>query len=562
MRVLGLEGTAHTCGAGVVEADPDDPGRCLVLSNRADMHRPESGGIHPREAAEHHVRALPLVVRAALEDAALAPRELDGIAFSQGPGLGPCLRTVATVARALALRYELPLVGVNHCVAHIEIGRGTTACEDPVMLYASGGNTQVIAEARGRYRVFGETLDIGIGNALDKFARGLGLPFPGGPRIEELAREGAAMLAASGAPLPELPYSVKGMDLAFSGLMTAAEVLVRGGTPVPVVCHAFQEWAYAMLVEVTERAVAHAGKDEVLLGGGVGRNLRLQEMLRTMAEERGARFFVPEGPLLSDNGAMIGWNGLLALASGHPTPLADSKVSQTYRTDAVDLVWRAETEGVVSAVPGGGDHMATGAEAVVDRGRFLGRDVVLKRRVAKGYRHPEIERRLVEMRVRHETRLLVAAREAGVSVPAVLDVDPEAGVLVLEEIVGPSVKAHLLSGRDGAGALFSDVGRRVARLHDAGIVHGDLTTSNLMLDPSGGVVFIDFGLAARTDEDEARAVDLHVLQEALLSTHRDSEPLWADFLSAYREAEPAHVDEVLRRYDELVQRGRYRSMLG
>src|SRR3989304_4087197 len=207
MLALGIEGTAHTAGVGIV----DDS--CKVLANVYDMVRPEKGGIHPREAANHHAEVLAPLVRQAADAAGGSLSALGVVAFSQGPGLGPCLRTAATAARALALSLEVPLVGVNHCVAHLEIGRGGTGCEDPVLLYVSGGNTQVIAFARGRYRVFGETLDIGVGNMLDKFGREAGLPFPGGPILEKLAKGGSTLLP--------LPYSVKGMDVAFSGMLTA-----------------------------------------------------------------------------------------------------------------------------------------------------------------------------------------------------------------------------------------------------------------------------------------------------------------------------------------------------
>src|SRR5438445_638076 len=155
MLALGIEGTAHTVGVGIV----DD--RCRVLANVYDMVRPEKGGIHPREAANHHAEAVVPLIRKAKDMAGVDLSEIDVVAFSQGPGLGPCLRTVATAARALALSLDVPILGVNHCVAHLEIGRGVTAAKDPVLLYVSGGNTQVIAFARGRYRVFGETLDIG-----------------------------------------------------------------------------------------------------------------------------------------------------------------------------------------------------------------------------------------------------------------------------------------------------------------------------------------------------------------------------------------------------------------
>jgi N6-L-threonylcarbamoyladenine synthase/N6-L-threonylcarbamoyladenine synthase/protein kinase Bud32 len=323
---LGIEGTAHTAGVGIVDET------CRVLANVYDIVRPEKGGIHPREAANHHAEVVVPLIRKAADVAGVGLGEIDLVAFSQGPGLGPCLRTVATAARALALRLGIPIVGVNHCVAHLEIGRALTSCKDPVLLYVSGGNTQVIAFARGRYRVFGETLDIGIGNLLDKFARECGLPFPGGPILEKLALEGTKLLP--------LPYSVKGMDVAFSGMLTAALGLRRKAERLEDLAFSIQEVAFAMLTEATERAMAHVGKEEVLLGGGVARNRRLQAMVGRMAADRGARMHVPPGDLCIDNGAMIAWTGLLMHRAGTRMDLRETRVDQRFRTDEVDVTWR------------------------------------------------------------------------------------------------------------------------------------------------------------------------------------------------------------------------------
>lgn len=341
MRILGIEGTAHTLGVGIVEPEAGRPDRCRILANQRAMVRPpppkageDAMGIHPRDAAHHHSDVGPGVLQAALDEAGLRADQLDGVAFSQGPGLGPCLRVAATMARAFALTVGKPLVGVNHCVAHLEIGRGLCDVEDPVLLYASGANTQVIALARGRYRVFGETIDIGIGNALDKFARDNGFPFPGGPEVERLAAQ------ADPARLLDLPYRVKGMDLSFAGLATAADRLVREGAALPDVCHALQETAFAALVEVTERALAHTGKGELLLGGGVACNARLQQMARTMAHERGVAFACPPRGVLVDNGAMIAWLGQRTLRAARGIDVAASAVRPYERTDQVDVVWR------------------------------------------------------------------------------------------------------------------------------------------------------------------------------------------------------------------------------
>lgn len=340
LRVLGIEGTAHTLGVGIVEHEPGEPERCRILANERATVRPpppEAGeaamGIHPREAAHHHAEHGPTILKRALDAAGVDPEGLDAVAFSIGPGLGPCLRVAATMARSLALAVDRPLVGVNHCVAHLEVGRGLTGAVDPVLLYASGANTQVIALVRGRYRVFGETLDIGLGNALDKFAREQGFPFPGGPEVERLAR------TAPPEALAPLPYTVKGMDMSFSGLATAASRLAAQGD-LPAACHAFQEHAFGALVEVSERAMAYTGKTELLLGGGVACNQRLQAMARAMVEARGGTYHCPPNAVLTDNGAMIAWQGLQQLRAGATVPVEASQVRPYERTDMVEVTWR------------------------------------------------------------------------------------------------------------------------------------------------------------------------------------------------------------------------------
>ncbi|MCU0861070.1 MAG: bifunctional N(6)-L-threonylcarbamoyladenine synthase/serine/threonine protein kinase [Methanomassiliicoccales archaeon] len=326
MIALGIEGTAHTVGVGIVSDEAE------VLANEILMYKPETGGIHPREAANHHAENVVPLVQKALATARLKGRDLGLIAFSQGPGLGPCLRTVATAARALSLTLNIPIIGVNHCIAHLEIGRGKTPARDPVLLYASGGNTQVIAFANGRYRIFGETLDIGIGNMLDKLGREMGLGYYAGPKIEKAAKEGRMLL--------DIPYSVKGMDMAFSGILTACLALKEKGESVEDICFSVQETCFAMLTEVTERAMAHVEKSEVLLGGGVVQNKRLQEMVARMAHDRGAEMYVPERTLCVDNGAMIAWTGLVMHRAGVRMRVEDTVVNQRFRTDEVEVTWR------------------------------------------------------------------------------------------------------------------------------------------------------------------------------------------------------------------------------
>lgn len=257
----------------------------------------------------------------------------------QGPGMGGPLVSCAVVARMLSQLWRRPLVGVNHCVGHIEMGRTVTGAADPVVLYVSGGNTQVIAYADQRYRIFGETIDIAIGNCLDRFARLLNLsndPAPG-YNIEQLAKQGKRYI--------ELPYVVKGMDVSISGCLSfiesAAPGLLAEGKATPAdLCFSLQETLFAMLVEITERAMAHCGKNDVLIVGGVGCNLRLQEMMRVMVSERGGKLYATDDRYCIDNGAMIAWPGLLAFQSGQVTPWEETTCTQRFRTDDVLVTWR------------------------------------------------------------------------------------------------------------------------------------------------------------------------------------------------------------------------------
>ncbi len=323
---LGIEGTAHSFGAGIASSGGD------VLSNIWDMFSPDEGGIHPREASRHHSDVGPSVIRKAIEVASIDVTDIDLVAFSRGPGLGPCLRTTATIARALSLRLNIPLIGVNHCVAHIEIGCLESGFKDPVTVYVSGGNTQIIAYAGKRYRTFGETLDIAIGNMLDTFGRDVGMRFPAGPRIEREARNASNY--------HQLPYSVKGMDLSYSGLLTAAKRLVSEGVPMADACFSVQETAFGMLAEIAERAIAHTRKKELLLTGGVARNDRLTDILLGVAKRHNAVFHRVTPSLAGDQGAMIAWTGILQHEAGDRLNIADSIVLPKWRTDEQDIVWR------------------------------------------------------------------------------------------------------------------------------------------------------------------------------------------------------------------------------
>eukprot|EP00949_MAST-11_sp_MAST-11-sp1_P001963 g1963.t1 len=334
LTVLGMEGSANKLGIGIVTYD----GEYKIAANpRKTYVAPPGEGFLPRETAWHHQAHIVALVRAALDEAGLEPKEIDAICFTKGPGMGAPLNVVVVCARTLSQLWGVPLVGVNHCVGHIEMGRVCTGAKNPVVLYVSGGNTQVIAYSRGRYRIFGETIDIAVGNCLDRFARAIGLsndPSPG-YNIEQMALQ-----AGKDAGLIDLPYVVKGMDVSFSGMLTKIEKLALGKCTKADLCYSLQETIFAMLVEITERALAHCGSKEVLIVGGVGCNKRLQEMVSLMMAARGGKSFDMDHRYCIDNGAMIAQAGIFAFQRGVTTALEDSQCTQRFRTDEVDVVWR------------------------------------------------------------------------------------------------------------------------------------------------------------------------------------------------------------------------------
>ncbi|ORX49129.1 peptidase M22, glycoprotease [Hesseltinella vesiculosa] len=334
---IGFEGSANKLGVGIIRHEGD---QVDILANVRDTYiTPPGEGFLPRETAEHHRACILTVLKQAMADANMTPQDIDVICFTKGPGMGAPLTSVAIVARTLSLLWGKPLVGVNHCIGHIEMGRQVTAAKHPVVLYVSGGNTQVIAYSQQRYRIFGETLDIAIGNCLDRFARVLNLsndPSPG-YNIEQLAKKGTKYIP--------IPYAVKGMDVSFSGILSHIEALAKDQLPKGEIkpedlCYSLQETLFAMLVEITERAMAHVESSEVLLVGGVGCNVRLQEMMEDMASQRNATVCAMDESFCIDNGIMIAHAGVLAYKTGFTTSLEESTCTQRFRTDEVHIAWR------------------------------------------------------------------------------------------------------------------------------------------------------------------------------------------------------------------------------
>lgn len=328
--ILGIESTAHTFGVGIIDSKLN-----ILADTRSVMKPSETLGIDPGEAAEHHSRACIDILRRALDVAGLSMEDIDIIAFSRGPGLGPALRIGATLARALAFKYNKPLYPVHHGLGHIELTIHLVNMEDPLVLLVSGGHTAILAYNQGRWRIYGETLDISVGNLFDVFARKLGIGFPGGPVIEEIASKGSKYI--------ELPYNVKGNNVVFSGLLTRSMDLINS-VRIEDLAYSLQETAFSMLVEVTERALIQTRKREICIAGGVAANNRLFEMIKAMAGEHGVKVGRLEGKLRrlnSDNGVQIAILGLLYYRSGYPpTPIENTYIHQRIRVDEEDVPWR------------------------------------------------------------------------------------------------------------------------------------------------------------------------------------------------------------------------------
>ena len=323
---LGIESTAHTFGASLV----DDHGH--VLSDVNDKYRPPIGqGIHPRKAAQHHADVAANIIGQALAIKNSGPLLPDTIAFSAGPGLGPCLRVGATVARALALYYHKPLVPVHHGVAHLDLAMLGSGFRDPLAVLVSGGHTAIGVHIRKKWRIYGETQDITLGNLIDMFARSSGLPSPGGPTLEQEARKGTKLL--------KLPYTVKGNDVAYSGLLTAASRMLKKGESLQDVCYSVQEVGFAMLAEAVERSLVQTRRKELLLAGGVAANNRLKEMLQQVAHEHDASFHAAELSKSGDCGLQIAWSGQLAFRSGITVKPSESHVVPRWRIDEAEVPW-------------------------------------------------------------------------------------------------------------------------------------------------------------------------------------------------------------------------------
>ena len=521
--ILGLEGTAWAASAAIFDSTSD------TINIETIPYLPTSGGLHPREAAEHMRKSLPTVIEKIIKELEMPP---EAIAFSRGPGPGPCLRLCATAARALSGTLNVPLKVVNHMLAHLEVGRHFSGYASPVCLNASGANAHLLGFHNDYYRILGETMDTGVGNALDKFARHVGWAHPGGPKIEQVALEGSFF---------DLPYVVKGMDFSFSGLTTAAITAYDQGRPIEDVCFSLQETIFSILAEVSERALSLLQCNEFLLGGGVGNNARLQEILEIMCTNRGVDFFTPEPRFLSDNAGMIAILGSHMFDVGDFIPIEDSHALPHFRPDTVKVTWPVQSRNSCPL----SQTTIQGSAALVE----FHSATVSKKRVRKSYRNSAMDRRLRRQRTNAEARLTHEARKIGIPTPIIKEIDPVDFIIKFQKVGDLDLSEALTQHR------VECVMRHLSKLHSFGIVHGDPTTRNIRVDSTSNQVYlIDFGLGFHTDNIEDYAMDIHIFKESLVGTATNYEQLWCHAESIYGEEGDPHV---LTRLKEIELRGRY-----
>ena len=324
--IMGIESTAHTFGIAIIDSDFN------ILSDIRRVYPFETGkGIHPQKAAEHHSSIAQEVLSEAIENSGISVTDLDGFAYSCGPGLGPSLRIGATVTRTLTHYLKKPIYPVHHGIGHIELASKLTQSDNPLVILVSGGHTAITAFNQGNWRIYGETLDIPIGNLFDQFARKSGLASPGGPIIEKMAKSGSKIL--------DLPYTVKGNNMFFSGLMTSV-LKYLPSEDIADVCYSLQEVAFSMLVESSERGLTQLNREEVVLAGGVASNNRLQEMMKDMVDEHDVKIGFADRKYNGDNGVQIAIVGLYMHLHKNDSPLEKADVRQRWRLDEVDIPWR------------------------------------------------------------------------------------------------------------------------------------------------------------------------------------------------------------------------------
>ena len=338
MRVLGIESSCDETGVAVYDTALSGAAglRAHAVYSQIALHA-EYGGVVPELASRDHVRKLLPLVRQTLDEAGLSTRDIDGVAYTAGPGLVGALLVGAGVARSLAWALDVPAIGVHHMEGHL---LAPLMEDDPptapfVALLVSGGHTQLVAvDAIGTYRLLGETLDDAAGEAFDKTAKLMGLPYPGGPQLAKLAETGTPGAYKFSRPMTDRP----GLDFSFSGLKTQVLLAWHDSDQTDAtkanIARGFEDAVVDTLAIKCERALDAAGCDTLVVAGGVGANKRLRAKLQAMAEKRGGRVCFPRPALCTDNGAMIAFAGALRLQAGQHD---DAAVRVTPRWDMASL---------------------------------------------------------------------------------------------------------------------------------------------------------------------------------------------------------------------------------
>ena len=338
MKVLGIETSCDETGVAVYDTGRSGAAglRAHAVYSQIALHA-EYGGVVPELASRDHVRKLLPLIRQTLAEAGLETRDLDGVAYTAGPGLVGALLVGAGVARSLAWALDVPAVAVHHMEGHLLAPLMEDAPPEApfVALLVSGGHTQLVAvDAIGRYRLLGETLDDAAGEAFDKTAKMMGLPYPGGPQLAALAEQGTPGRFKFARPMTDRP----GLDFSFSGLKTQVLLAWRDSDQSDQtkadIARGFEDAVVDTLAIKCERALDEAGSDVIVIAGGVGANKRLRAKLQDMAIRHGGRACFPRPSLCTDNGAMIAFAGALRLEAGqHET----AEVRVTPRWDMATL---------------------------------------------------------------------------------------------------------------------------------------------------------------------------------------------------------------------------------
>ena len=337
------------------------------------------------------------------------------------------------------------------------------------------------------------------------------------PVVEKLAKSGSYI---------DLPYTVKGMDFSFSGLLSASLRAYQKGKDIEDICFSLQETAFSMLVEVTERALSHTERDEVLLCGGVAANKHLREMLDEMVNQHYGQFYMPEMKYCGDNGAMIGWLGLLMSKYYGTMDIKDTNIIQKYRTDEVDIPWV--------------------------------KDIPSKIQLPKSYRIKEIDSKIIKSRTKSEAKILSDVKKSGIITPIIYDVDLDKKEIVMEYINGETVK-NLIDNLDNHRRkdVSYQIGEYLSKIHNMDIIHGDLTSSNILIDKNNQLVFIDFGLSYYSNLIEDKADDLLVLKKSIKSVdYKKSKEVFNWILDSYGK-NTLKSDNIIDKIGEIESRGRY-----